>query len=209
MFHKAKACILGCAGAVAMLAGFGIDYSNAQGSGAGATSLTTATQPARTTQPGRAAQAAAPAAPVAQNHAPSGGKPYYIEFRARNALSYGHTFSVIARVGEKLTKKNVHGLHPATDSVVPWMIGHLIPVVSEHGWSDGDIEDQYIIAKYRIYLTAAEHKKLMEHVVKLKESSPTWHAALYNCNAYVRRHCGGLGVAACRQVHHAEARRST
>jgi hypothetical protein len=131
--------------------------------------------------------------PVAQNSR-SAGKPYFIEFRARQALSYGHTFAVIARVGEKLTRHHVHGLHPATESSVPWMIGHLIPVVSETGWSDGDIEDQYITAKYRIYLTAAEYKKLMEQVGALKASSPVWHAVLYNCNAFVADIAKGMGL---------------
>src|SRR5882672_2740683 len=32
---------------------------------------------------------------------------YFIEFRSRSALSYGHTFVVFGRVGEKLTGKNV------------------------------------------------------------------------------------------------------
>src|SRR5262245_30247791 len=133
-----------------MLAGITLDHAHAQGSGPSVE--------------GKAAQAARPTKPIATPNSGSGNKPYYIEFRARSALSYGHTFAVIARVGEKLTKNNVHGLHPATESPVPWMIGHVIPVISEHGFSDGDIEDQYIIAKYRIYLTAAEHKKLMEQV---------------------------------------------
>jgi hypothetical protein len=173
-----------------MLAGIGIDRVNAQDDRA--TSQTVRTQATRVAQLHatvsreiRQARAAVPRA---------GGKPYYIEFRARNALSYGHTFAVIARVGEKLTKKNVHGLHPASESSVPWMIGHVIPVVSETGWSDGDIEDEYIIARYRIYLTAAEHKNLMAHVVKLKASSPVWHAVLYNCNAFVADIAKGMGL---------------
>src|SRR4051812_34548336 len=59
--------------------------------------------------PARAAHAAmgTPAAADAQK----GGKPYFIEFRARSAMSYGHTFAVIGRNGQKLTKANVVGLH--------------------------------------------------------------------------------------------------
>src|SRR3974390_1462221 len=51
-------------------------------------------------------------------------KPYFIEFRARVAQSYGHTFVVHGRIGQKVTGNQVVGLHPATESAVPWMIGH-------------------------------------------------------------------------------------
>lgn len=137
---------------------------------------------AQTTGAPASTETAAVAAPVP---APKASKPYFIEFRARNALSYGHTFAVIGRAGQKLTKANVVGLHPATESSVPWVVGHFLLVPSETGWSDGDIEDQYIIAKYRVPLNEAEYKKLMTYVTELKAKSPVWHAVLYNCNAFV------------------------
>jgi hypothetical protein len=127
--------------------------------------------------------AAAPAArtqPVRKE-----AKPYFIEFRARAAQSYGHTFAVHGRVGQKITAGQVVGLHPATESPIPWMIGHLVLVPSETGASDGDIEDQYIIARYRILLTAAEYKRVTAYMKELQASSPVWHAVLYNCNAFV------------------------
>jgi hypothetical protein len=140
-------------------------------------------QPAPTTAapPESSAALSTPPPPAPQK----AGKPYYIEFRARNALSYGHTFVVIGRAGQKLTKANVVGLHPATQSSIPWMAGHLVLVPSETGWSDGDIEDKYILAKYRIPLSESEYKKLMAYVTELKGKSPVWHAVLYNCNAFV------------------------
>jgi hypothetical protein len=122
------------------------------------------------------------------------GKPYFIEFRARSAMSYGHTFAVIGRSGQKLTKANVVGLHPATESSVPWVVGHFIVVPSETGWSDGDIEDQYITAKYRIPLNDVQYKKLMGYVSDLKAKSPLWHAVLYNCNAFVGDIANHLGL---------------
>jgi hypothetical protein len=112
-------------------------------------------------------------------------KPYFVEFRARSAQSYGHTFLVHGRVGQKITKKDVVGLHPATESSVPWMIGHIIPVVSETGASDGDYEDKYIIARYRVLLTEAEYKKTLATMRRMQASSPVWHAVLYNCNRFV------------------------
>jgi hypothetical protein len=133
-------------------------------------------------------------APAAASAPQNAGKPYFIEFRARSALSYGHTFAVLGRVGQKLTKKNVVGLHPATDSSVPWVIGHVVAVPSETGWSDGDIEDQYIIARYRIPLSVAEYKNVSEFAEKLKANSPHWHAVFYNCNAFVGRIADYMGL---------------
>ena len=151
-----------------------------------------------------AAQSDMPAAPARTEHAApatsaaadaqKGGKPYFIEFRARSAMSNGHTFAVIGRNGQKLTKANVVGLHPATESSVPWVVGHFIVVPSETGWSDGDIEDQYITAKYRIPLNEVQYKKLMGYVTDLKAKSPLWHAVLYNCNAFVGDIANHLGL---------------
>jgi hypothetical protein len=142
--------------------------------------------------PARAAHAAMGTTAAAD--AQKGGKPYFIEFRARSAMSYGHTFAVIGRNGQKLTKANVVGLHPATESSVPWVVGHFIVVPSETGWSDGDIEDQYITAKYRIPLNEVQYKSLMGYVTDLKAKSPLWHAVLYNCNAFVGDIANHLGL---------------
>ncbi len=125
------------------------------------------------------------------------GRPYFIEFRARSAYNYGHTFVVHGRVGEPLTRKSVVGLHPAGDSG-PWMIGHLVPVPSETGWSDGDIgyNDAYIIAKYRVYLTEAEYRILVAKMRQMQASSPVWHAVVYNCNAFTGDIAKFLGMQA-------------
>jgi len=114
-------------------------------------------------------------------------KPYYIEFRARSAQSYGHTFSIYGRLNAqgKIVTKTVAGLHPFTESPLPWMVGHLIMVPSETGASDGDNEDQYVIARFRMALNAAEYQKVTTFIKELQKKSPVWHAALYNCNAFV------------------------
>ena len=137
--------------------------------------------------PTAAATQVSPAVHVGPEHRTDekSSKPYFVEFRARSALSYGHTFLVHGRVGQKITKKDVVGLHPATESSVPWMIGHIVPVVSETGASDGDYEDKYIIARYRVPLTEAEYKKTLATMRRMQASSPVWHAVLYNCNQFV------------------------
>jgi hypothetical protein len=144
------------------------------------TPATAATTEVTTLKPVDVHPSAKPA-PTAGNPA----KPYFIEFRARSAYNYGHTFLVHGRVGQKITAKDVVGLHPVSESPVPWMIGHVIPVLSETGASDGDYEDVYIIARYRVLLTEAEYKPILAHMRQMQRSSPIWHAVLYNCNAFV------------------------
>jgi hypothetical protein len=150
------------------------------------------------------AQSASPASgsptehslPVANEPAPShagskteasAGKPYYIEFRSRSAQSYGHTFSIYGRLNGqgKIASKAVAGLHPFTESPLPWMVGHLILVPSETGASDGDTEDQYVTARFRVALSQAEYAKVTTFIKDLQKKSPLWHAVLYNCNAFV------------------------
>lgn len=157
-----------------------------------------ATSPSRpaATAPSLGSATANPAAATAPQ-APSGAKvskPYFIEFRARSAQSYGHTFAVHGRVGQKITAEQVVGLHPATESPIPWMIGHLVLVPSETGASDGDTEDQYIIARYRIALSEPEYRKVLAFMKNLQASSPVWHAVLYNCNAFVADIAKSMGL---------------
>lgn len=120
---------------------------------------------------------------------------YYIEFRSRAAVSYGHTFAAVGQLksnGEIGTMEIV-GLHPATESPLPWMIGHLIPVPSETGPSDGDTEEIYITARYRVTMDKARFDELMRFIRQHQASSPAWHAVFYNCNAWigdVARHMG-------------------
>jgi hypothetical protein len=123
-------------------------------------------------------------------------KPYFIEFRARSAHSYGHTFLVHGRTGQKITAKDVVGLHPAGESSTPWMLGHFVPVVSETGASDGDFEEAYVIARYRIGLTEAEYKKALGMMRGMQKNHPVWHAVLYNCNRFVGDVAQNMGLQA-------------
>ena len=71
----------------------------------------------------------------------SGSGQYYFEFRSRQAWDYGHTFVVFGRVGEAPSKNNVAGLSPKGDDPSMWVMGHYVPVPSDTGWTDGDLED--------------------------------------------------------------------
>jgi hypothetical protein len=61
------------------------------------------------------------AAPAAKSR--NGGR-YFVDFRSRTAASYGHAFLWYGRLKEngKVGMIEVAGLHPATDSVVPYIL---------------------------------------------------------------------------------------
>src|SRR5215831_9688103 len=109
---------------------------------------------------------------------------YYVDFRARTAASYGHAFVWYGRADQKQIE--VAGLHPASESVVPYIIGHLLPVPSETGKSYGDLDDDYLTASYRVYMTEAEAKRVFAYIEHLQDSSPLWNAATYNCVAFIQ-----------------------
>src|SRR5512135_3271104 len=67
--------------------------------------------------------------------------PYYVDFRARTAATYGHAFVWYGKTSEKQVE--VAGLAPAGDEV-PYILGHLIFVPSETGASYGDLDEQYL-----------------------------------------------------------------
>ena len=113
------------------------------------------------------------------------GGQYFFEFRARYAWDYGHTFIVHGRVGEPLTKASVAGLSPVGDDATAWVVGHYVPVPAETGWTDGDLEDNYISARYRVYMDKAQYDRVMVFVRHLQASKHVWSAELYNCNAFV------------------------
>jgi len=115
----------------------------------------------------------------------SGSGQYYIEFRSRFAWDYGHTFLVHGRVGETPTKASVAGLSPVGDDATAWVIGHYVPVPAETGWTDGDLEDKYITARYRVLMNKDQYDRVMAFVRDLQSRSHIWSAELYNCNAFV------------------------
>lgn len=145
-------------------------------------------KPTRQTAP--AAQAGSPALAAVRSSLPrQEGMPYFIEFRSRYALSYGHTFVVFGRLGAngkvgKISPAMVAGLHPAGEGPELWTVGHVLPVPSETGASDGDTEEEYVSARWQVRLTRAEYDRVVAFIRKHQKESPTWHAALYNCNAW-------------------------
>jgi hypothetical protein len=112
---------------------------------------------------------------------------YFIEFRARYALSYGHAYVIFRRMDKagKMIDRDVAALHPASNSTVPYVLGHYIPVPAETGASDGDLDDRYRSASWRVILSQAEYKNVVAYIRKLQARSHFWQATVQNCNAFV------------------------
>jgi hypothetical protein len=141
--------------------------------------------------PGGAA-AAANVKPVRKPRSDAAAKgPYYVDFRARTAASYGHAFIWFGKSSEKAVE--VAGLHPAGDEV-PYMLGHLIWVPSETGASYGDLDVDYLTASYRVYLSAADAEKVFAFIKHLQATSPLWNAETTNCTAFIGRIATFMGM---------------
>ncbi len=134
--------------------------------------------------PAGAQDTAVTAAPSSVKPQATSGAIYYVDFRARTAASYGHAFVWYGRSDQKQVE--IAGLHPATESVIPYILGHVIPVPSETGKSYGDLDDDYLTASYRVYMTEAEAKRVFAYIRHLQASSPLWNAATYNCIAFIQ-----------------------
>jgi hypothetical protein len=129
--------------------------------------------------------------PVRKPSASAAKGPYYVDFRARTAASYGHAFVWYGKTSEKAV--DVAGLHPAGDEI-PYMLGHLIAVPSETGASYGDLDVQYLTASYRVYLSEPDAKKVFAFIKDIQAHSPLWNAETYNCTAFIGRIADFMGL---------------
>jgi hypothetical protein len=134
-------------------------------------------------KPGLTASATSSAAIGKHVRGPREQYPYYVDFRARTAASYGHAFVWYGRTTDRMVE--VAGLHPAGESAVPYVLGHLLPVPSETGASYGDLDAQYLTSSYRVYLNKADAQRVFAYIKHLQNTSPVWNAVTYNCTAFI------------------------
>jgi hypothetical protein len=120
---------------------------------------------------------------------------YFVEFRARNAASYGHMYVMFGKVNphHEVVKSEIAGLFPAGDtrgcencSIYYWSIGHVLPVPSEIGASDGDFEEQYILARFRVWIDADQYQRLSAYIKERKAQKGPWNALFANCAIFGR-----------------------
>jgi len=130
--------------------------------------------------------------PVRKPKATASAKgPYYVDFRARTAASYGHAFVWFGKTSDR--KVEVAGLWPQGDEV-PYMLGHLMWVPAGTGATYGDLDVQYLTASYRVYLNEEDAKKTFAYIKHLQETSPLWNAETTNCTAFIGRIASFMGL---------------
>ena len=108
--------------------------------------------------------------------------PYYVDFRARTAASWGHAFVWYGKTSERAVE--VAGLTPAGD-VDRYILGYITWVPSETGASYGDLDPEYLTAHYKVYLSEADAKRVFAYIQHLKDSSPVWNAEVTNCTGFI------------------------
>jgi hypothetical protein len=137
--------------------------------------------PARFVEPGKTA-------PVIRSRPVSRlANRYFVDFRSRTAATYGHAFVWYGRLNAhgKVGLIEVAGLHPASDNPIPYIIGHVFPVPAETGKSYGDLDDEYLTANYRVYLSEEDARKVFAYIKYKQDTSPLWLAGVYNCTAFI------------------------
>jgi hypothetical protein len=117
--------------------------------------------------------------------------PYYVDFRARTAASWGHAFVWYGKTSER--EVEVAGLTPAGDTVA-YVLGHVTWVPSETGASYGDLDPQYLTANYRVYLNEPDAKRVFAYIKKLQASSPVWNAETANCTSFIGSIANFMGL---------------
>ena len=133
----------------------------------------------------RAANASALVSGEASTRKPGSGSakgPYYVDFRARTAASWGHAFVWYGKTSERAVE--VAGLTPAGDTAA-YVLGHLMWVPSETTASYGDLDPQYLLASYRVYLNEPDAKRVFAYIKKLQANSPVWNAETSNCTSFI------------------------
>jgi hypothetical protein len=121
---------------------------------------------------------------------------YFVDFRSRTAATYGHAFVWYGRLNArgKIGLVDVAGLHPASDNPIPYIIGHVFPVPSETGKSYGDLDEEYLTANYRVYLSEADAQRVFAYIRYKQETSPLWLAGVYNCTAFIADIAAYMGL---------------
>ncbi|MGA7809109.1 hypothetical protein [Bradyrhizobium sp.] len=123
-------------------------------------------------------------------HASAKG-PYYVDFRARTAASWGHAFVWYGKTSERQVE--VAGLTPAGNELT-YVIGYMTLVPSETGASYGDLDPEYLTASYRVYLDEADAKRVFAYIKKLQANSPVWNAETFNCTGFIGNIASFMGL---------------
>jgi hypothetical protein len=114
------------------------------------------------------------------------GHPYFVEFRSRTAASYGHAFLFYGKLTPDghFARVEVAGLHPAGDSSATYLMGHVLPVAAETNASYGDLDEQYMTARFCVTLTEQEYNRMVGYIRMRQASTKIWNAMTLNCTGF-------------------------
>ena len=95
------------------------------------------------------------------------------------------TPSCCSEVGEgnATSRATKSRLHPKGDST-NYTMGLWVPVAADTGPSDGDVDQQFMTARYCVTLTEAEYNRVVVYIRQLQAEHKTWHGTTYNCNSF-------------------------
>jgi hypothetical protein len=119
--------------------------------------------------------------------------PYYVDFRARTAASWGHAFVWFGKTGER--EVEVAGLTPAGNTL-QYVMGYFTWVPSQTGASYGDLDPEYLTASYRVYLSEPDAKRVFAYIKQLQATSPVWSAEISNCTSFIGSIAAYMGLKA-------------
>ena len=157
---------------------------------------------ARASEARVASQHLTPQTSAGHRRSAEGKGPYYVDFRARTAASWGHAFVWYGKTSERAV--DVAGLTPAGDTL-QYMLGYVTWVPSETGASYGDLDPEYLTAHYKVYLNEADAKRVFAYIKKLKASSPVWSAEISNCTSFIGDIAEFMGLKTPSRWHRPEA----
>jgi len=121
---------------------------------------------------------------------PAAGGGYYIEFRAAQIGTYGHSYVAYGTVGGR---QNFADLHPMGNYAI-MALGHVLPVPANTQW-DPDVLKLPVTSRYRRSLNAEQYRKLLAAVSTAKANkSPYWNAVTNNCNHFIGELAQAIGL---------------
>jgi hypothetical protein len=93
----------------------------------------------------------------------------------------------------EIVESKIAGFFPAGDdrdcvncSLYYWTIGHVVPVPSEIGASDGDLEEQFVLARFRVWVDAQQYQSLIAYINERKANKGLWNIFFANCVTFAR-----------------------
>ena len=113
----------------------------------------------------------------------SPARPFFVEFaRATPRATAIYTCCMARRmIVMKLSGAKSRGFFPlvmrntgASVVSISEPTGHVLPVPSEIGASDGDLEEQYVLARFRIWIDREQYQRLVAYINDRKAHLRPW-----------------------------------